>query len=739
MMQIKSKQVKNSRGGKGSEKKSAKALQSQKKKIPRNTVLDKAVIDKEVFRVGDHVYVVIDETLLGSQLDDEEDECYSCGICGSADKRKGKLLECSKCLGGFHLGCLNPPLKEIPEGDWVCPTCSAGRAPRLRSIKCARERLLQQRGLALARIMSIWKDGKTGWIEFTAQWYHVPEETHIGRQHHHIAREVFLSRSYDTASIESIFRHAQVIPMAEYNRCGEIGDDVFVCDYEYDSIWQRFRRYAPWDALGDDGMADFDDWENPAHAGHSDDEEYDATFTVMDAMVLEKGSGFGGYRLGGGSGRGNGGGRGRKRIQGGQDFQVQLGTRAIPEHVRNNKNGASGSGSNGGRSSHALNAACHALTLAATPQSLPCREEEHQNIETFVEQVLANADDGKGRCLYISGIPGTGKTATVLQVMRSLREQAQIGDIKHFQFVEINGLRLPSPQHAYSTLYEALTGNVLGPNAAATALEDIFNKPRKSQHTVVMLDELDSLVNRTQTVLYNLFDWPSRPGSNLTIIGIANTMDLPERLHPRIGSRLAGRRLVFHPYQRDQLETIMRTRLGDAAFEPNAITLVARKVANCSGDVRRCLELCRRAAEIATKRHGSSKNSASNDVKVNIRDVDSAIREAFNTPHTNMVRESSKLERLLLAAIHLESRYTGRLEVVLENVANRLTSLCDNKSPPFMAVLHCAVSLAARRIILCDGGHRRLKANVALNVPSDDLIFVLIDDEELSWLADRLK
>lgn len=120
-----------------------------------------------------------------------------------------------------------------------------------------------------------------------------------------------------------------------------------------------------------------------------------------------------------------------------------------------------------------------------------------------------------------------------------------------------------------------------------------------------MLDEMDSLVNKTQTVLYNLFDWPSRASSRLSILGIANTMDLPERLHPRIGSRLAGNRIVFHPYQRDQLETIMRVRLeGCSAFEANAITFVARKVANCSGDVRRCLELCRRAAEIAVKEQG---------------------------------------------------------------------------------------------------------------------------------------
>ena len=31
---------------------------------------------------------------------------------------------------------------------------------------------------------------------------------------------------------------------------------------------------------------------------------------------------------------------------------------------------------------------------------------------------------------------------------------SESGELPHFQFVEINGLRLPSPQHAYSALYE---------------------------------------------------------------------------------------------------------------------------------------------------------------------------------------------------------------------------------------------------------------------------------------------
>ncbi len=53
--------------------------------------------------------------------------------------------------------------------------------------------------------------------------------------------------------------------------------------------------------------------------------------------------------------------------------------------------------------------------------------------------------------------------------------------------------------------------------------------------------------------------------------------------------------MVFHPYRTEQLEQIIASRLeGLTAFDPKAVKLVSQKVANCSGDVRRCLELCRR-------------------------------------------------------------------------------------------------------------------------------------------------
>ncbi len=60
---------------------------------------------------------------------------------------------------------------------------------------------------------------------------------------------------------------------------------------------------------------------------------------------------------------------------------------------------------------------------------------------------------------------------------------------------------------------------------------------------------------------------------------------LIRRSSPRVGavccnrSRLAGRRLVFHPYDNKQLEEIITARVeGLGVFEAQAITFAARKV-----------------------------------------------------------------------------------------------------------------------------------------------------------------
>uniref|UniRef100_A0A915I9G3 Nucleosome-remodeling factor subunit BPTF n=1 Tax=Romanomermis culicivorax TaxID=13658 RepID=A0A915I9G3_ROMCU len=47
-----------------------------------------------------------------------DDDCRDCG-------KAGDLLCCDSCPAVYHLGCLNPPLKEAPDDKWQCPVCTS--------------------------------------------------------------------------------------------------------------------------------------------------------------------------------------------------------------------------------------------------------------------------------------------------------------------------------------------------------------------------------------------------------------------------------------------------------------------------------------------------------------------------------------------------------------------------------------------------------------------------------------
>ena len=56
------------------------------------------------------------------------EECVSmsmlqCQLCGNAENDEQMLL-CDSCDRGYHMFCLIPPLKIVPEGDWNCPMCT---------------------------------------------------------------------------------------------------------------------------------------------------------------------------------------------------------------------------------------------------------------------------------------------------------------------------------------------------------------------------------------------------------------------------------------------------------------------------------------------------------------------------------------------------------------------------------------------------------------------------------------
>ncbi|KAL9169123.1 hypothetical protein ABFS82_04G058700 [Erythranthe guttata] len=705
-----------------------RALRSTKCRNPDNKVkkrvyYKRVMYDGVEFSAGDDVYVKRREDA-SSDNDEPEEECRVCF------KPAGNkiMIECDDCLNGFHLKCSKPPLKAVPEGDWVCYYCTAKKSGKIiefpeppkgkKRARTAREKLLSS-DLWAARIESLWKE-VDGTYWYRARWYIIPEETAPGRQSHNLRRELYRTNDFADTEMESIIRHCNVMTPKEFSNAGNEGDDVFLCEYEYDVQWHNFKRIAEIDSNENDGEGakDDDEWNSQDESDLVSEEEVEFDDEIKISSLSRPSLA---HPLAANSRKG--------RIYGLQ----KIGVKKIPEHVRCHKQTD-------------LEKAKATLLLATLPKSLPCRDKEMNEITTFIKGAICD-EQCLGRCLYIHGVPGTGKTMSVLAVMRSLNAEVDAGTIRPYCFVEINGLKLASPESIYSVIYEGISGHRVGWKKALHFLNERFSDENKrgkdTRPCILLIDELDLLVTRNQSVLYNILDWPTKPNSKLIVLGIANTMDLPEKLLPRISSRMGIQRLCFGPYNYKQLQEIVSSRLnGINAFEKLAIEFASRKVAAVSGDARRALEICRRAAELADYRAKAPPLSASSDAAgkllVGMADVEAAIKEMFQAPHIQMIRSSSKLSKIFLAAMVHELYKTGMGETTFEKLAMAVSCFCSSNGeifPGYDTLLKVGCKLGECRILLCEAGTRHKLQKLQLNYPSDDVTFALKESNDLPWLA----
>ncbi|XP_064479532.1 origin recognition complex subunit 1-like isoform X2 [Ornithodoros turicata] len=370
------------------------------------------------------------------------------------------------------------------------------------------------------------------------------------------------------------------------------------------------------------------------------------------------------------------------------------------------------------------------LHVSAVPDSLPCREQEFADVYSFVEGKLL---DGTGGCMYISGVPGTGKTATVHEVVRCLEQSRESGHIPSFKFIEVNGMKLTTPFQAYSHILKELTGEKVTAEHAADLLEQRFsrNGPRR-EPVVLLVDELDLLWTRKQQVMYNLFNWPTHPWAKLIVLAVANTMDLPERIMMnRVSSRLGLTRKTFHPYNYKQLQEIVMSRMrGLDAFDPDAIQLVARKVAAVSGDARRALDVCRRAAELAETVVSSSPRKRLQHF-VTMTHIDQAIQEMFASPKILAMRCLSVHEQLFLRAVAAEFQRTGVEEATFSKVFQQHRTLCrlEGVPPPTASEASAVCSrLSSCRLLFVEDGRKDILSRIHLNVSVDDVNYALKDN-----------
>ncbi|KAF5275085.1 hypothetical protein FQA39_LY07022 [Lamprigera yunnana] len=324
-----------------------------------------------------------------------------------------------------------------------------------------------------------------------------------------------------------------------------------------------------------------------------------------------------------------------------------------------------------------LSTARNMLHVSYVPKGLSCREQEYFDIANFLKGKLM---DGCGGCMYVSGVPGTGKTATVSNVIEDLQELAESSKIPSYKYININGMQLSEPRQAYVEIIKQLQGKTMHWEQAQTSLENVFTKTQKKSLPIIMvIDELDILCTKRQDVVYNLLDWSTKTKCQLIVVTIANTMDLPERLLlGRVTSRLGLTRLTFQPYTHKQLQEIVTTRLlGTDSFNSDAIQLVARKVASVSGDARRALDICRKAAEIA--------EVEGKYTLVTMVHVNAALNAMITQPKVQAIKHCSVLEKLILQSIVAEECFpvigSCQISSILSNLDPTASEKCVQSAP----------------------------------------------------------
>ena len=239
---------------------------------------------------------------------------------------------------------------------------------------------------------------------------------------------------------------------------------------------------------------------------------------------------------------------------------------------------------------------------AATP-TLVGRERERQDLESFLSSRLLS---GNGGSMYISGPPGTGKSALAGDVCAGVRDQSDI------RYGFLNCMTVKKPGDVWIHLADSLGIRLeIFKAGAGDSLWDAISRPNSPMFLVV-LDEIDQMSGIDVDSLYSLFEWSHRPQSKLILLGIANALDLTDRFLPRLRARsIKPHLLPFMPYISTEIASILTSRARSLLppestvpqdftpfIAPSAIQLVSKKVAAQTGDLRKAFDITQRAIDV---------------------------------------------------------------------------------------------------------------------------------------------
>jgi cell division control protein 6 len=250
------------------------------------------------------------------------------------------------------------------------------------------------------------------------------------------------------------------------------------------------------------------------------------------------------------------------------------------------------------------------LRSSYIPDLLPHREEQIDQLASILVTALEGQRPSN---VLLFGKTGTGKTATIKYIGKEMARASSETRKVHFIYMncEVVDTQYGVLQNIGNVFIDDFNDRI---PFTGWSTERVYNMLRDKideapRVIIIVLDEIDMLVSKSgDDVLYHLCRInDDLKNAKVSVIGISNDLKFTEFLDPRVRSSLSEEKMVFPPYNAEQLRDILSQRAAiafeDNVLEPSVIPLCAALAAQEHGDARRALDLLRVSAEIAERNH----------------------------------------------------------------------------------------------------------------------------------------
>lgn len=369
-----------------------------------------------------------------------------------------------------------------------------------------------------------------------------------------------------------------------------------------------------------------------------------------------------------------------------------------------------------------------------SPEALPHRDGQVTTLASILVKAL-RGDAPSNVLMY--GKTGTGKTAVARYVGEELEQMGVETDVT-CSVLYINCQIVDTQYRLLAQLAKAFNCEV---PFTGWPTDHVYNEFKRSidsakQVVIIILDEIDNLVIKSDDALYNITRINGElKNAKVSLIGITNDLKFTEFLDPRVKSSLGEEELIFPPYDAHQIQDILyqRARFGfnEGVLAGDVIPMCAAYAAQEHGDARRALDLLRVSAELAER----------------------AKLKQVSGHHVRMAQDKIESDRIIevIRTLPVQSKLVLYSIIVLADLGNNVSTtgdvysiykqLCNNIDTDILTQRRITDLISeldmlgiVNAIVVNKGRYGRTK-EISLSVPKESIRGVITDEQRLYSLS----